>query len=183
MSHVRHWSLLLVLMTVAIPRAVQAQSVEAAPYAGWQFGGGFATQEGVFDIEADVAYGVAVDVRIREDGLLEFIYSRQETNLELRSGDPFDPFPPPRKTFDVDVEYYQGGGVFEFDVERHALRPFVVLTAGVTRWHVDGRESEWRFSMGGGGGLKVFFSEHWGLRLDARAWPTFQYRARSSFSK
>ena len=168
--------LLLLWFSAAVPGVVRAQSVEIAPFGGWQFGGGFGTQQGLVDIDADVVYGVSLDLRIREDGLLEFIYSRQETHLTVRSEHPFDPFQTVRRTSAVSVEYYQGGGVFEFDVVDHpALRPFVVLTAGVTRLRPEAGESEWWFSMGGGGGLKYFFSDRWGIRFDARAWPTFLY--------
>lgn len=167
------FKLLLVFVFVALPAVVQAQSIEITPFGGWQFGGGFGTQEGLVDIDADVVYGVSLDVRIREDGLLELIYSRQETNLTVRSDHPFDPFQTVRRISAVSVEYYQGGGVFEFYTENPALRPFVVLTAGVTRLRPEGGESEWWFSMGGGGGLKFFLSDRWGIRLDARAWPTF----------
>ena len=175
MVNCRLWWLLLILMLGAVPGVARAQSVEIAPFGGWQFGGGFGTQEGLVNINADVAYGISVDVRVRQDGFLEFIYSRKETTLELRSDDPFDQFLINKEVFDVSVEYYQAGGVFEFDVENRAVRPFVVLTAGVTRLRPERAdlESEWRFSMGGGGGLKVFLSERWGLRFDARAWPTF----------
>jgi hypothetical protein len=163
----------LVSVLAAVPDAVHAQSIEIEPFGGWQAGGGFGTQEGTVDIEADVVYGVSVDVRIREDGFLEFIYSRQDTSFEVASEDPFDPFQTNKETVDASVEYYQGGGVFEFAVENRALRPFVVLTAGVARLQAGAGESEWWFSMGGGGGLKVFLSERWGIRFDARAWPTF----------
>jgi hypothetical protein len=163
----------LVSVLAAVPAAVHAQSVEIEPFGGWQAGGGFGTQEGSVDIAADVVYGVTVDVRIREDGLLEFIYSRQDTGFEVTTEDPFDPFQTNKETVDATVEYYHGGGVFEFLVENRDLRPFVVLTAGVARLHAGVGESEWWFSMGGGGGLKVFLSERWGIRFDARAWPTF----------
>jgi hypothetical protein len=111
----------LVSMLVAVPGVVHAQSVEIVPFGGWQFGGGFGTQEGSVDIDADVAYGVSVDVRIREDGCLEFIYSRQDTSFEITSDDPVDPFLVNKETLDASVEYYQGGGVFEFLVENRAL--------------------------------------------------------------
>ena len=164
--------LLLLLMWGAGSGLGRAQSLEIAPFGGWQFGGGFGVSEGSVKINADVVYGVMIDVRVREDGHLEFLYSRQETTLEVSSTDFLRPG---KEHFDLNVEYFQGGGVFEFQLERRALRPFVVMTAGVTRFRpqLADLESEWRFSLGGGGGMKVFLSERWGLRFDARVWPTF----------
>ena len=164
--------LLLLLMWGAGSGLGRAQSLEIAPFGGWQFGGGFGVSEGSVKINADVVYGVMIDVRVREDGHLEFLYSRQETTLEVSSTDFLRPG---KEHFDLNVEYFQGGGVFEFQLERRALRPFVVLTAGATRFSpgLPELETEWRFSLGGGGGIKVFLSERLGLRFDARASPTF----------
>ena len=63
----------------------------------------------------------------------------------------------------------------QFFDDKPAVRPFIVLTLGATRFSpsVAGAGSDWRFSLGFGGGVKVFLSKRWGFRLDARAWPTF----------
>src|SRR3970282_1560539 len=97
--------LLLLLMWGAGSGLGQAQSLEIAPFGGWQFGGGFGVSEGSVEIDADVVYGVMIDGGVREDGHLEFIYSRQQTTLEVRSTDPLRPG---MELFDVNVEYYQG---------------------------------------------------------------------------
>ena len=87
-----------------------AQTLEVVPFYGWQFGGGFGVREGSVEIEADAAFGVMVDVRVRADATVEFIYSRQQTTLELRSTDILRPGV---DFFDVNVEYFQAGGVYE----------------------------------------------------------------------
>ncbi len=161
-----------------------AQTLEVVPFYGWQFGGGFGVRKGSVEIEADAAFGVMVDVRVRADATVEFIYSRQQTTLKLRSTDILRPGV---DFFDVNVEYFQAGGVYEFlgegaeyfddDDDKPAVRPFIVLTLGATRFSpsVSGARSgsDWHLSLGFGGGAKVFSSKRWGLRLDARAWPTF----------
>ena len=161
-----------------------AQTLEVVPFFGWQFGGGFGVREGRVEIEADPVFGVMVDVRVRADATVEFIYSRQQTTLELRSTDALRPGV---DFFDVNVEYFQVGGVYEFlgegaeyfdkNDDKPAVRPFIVLTLGATRFSpsVSGARSgsDWHFSLGFGGGAKVFLSKRWGLRLDVRAWPTF----------
>jgi hypothetical protein len=161
-----------------------AQTLEVVPFYGWQLGGGFVAQGGSVDIAADPIFGVTVDVRVRADATVEFIYSRQQTTLELRSTDILRPGV---DFFDVNVEYFQAGGVYEIlgegveyfdeDDDKPTVRPFIVLTLGATRFSPSvsgGRAgSDWHFSLGFGGGVKVLLSKRWGLRLDARAWPTF----------
>lgn len=173
-------ALMAMLMLVVGSGLGGAQTVEVAPFYGWQFGGGFGVQEGVVDIEADPVFGFLVDVRVRGDGAVEFIYSRQQTTLEVTSTDALRPGV---DFLDVNVEYFQAGGVYEFVGgddgqffdDKPAVRPFIVLTLGATRFSpsVAGAGSDWRFSLGFGGGVKVFLSKRWGFRLDARAWPTF----------
>lgn len=174
---------LLMMLTLGVSSGVgNAQTVEITPYFGWQFGGGFGVQDGSVDIRADPVFGFMVDVRVRPDAAVEFIYSRQETMLEVRSTDALRPGV---DFFDVNVEYFQAGGVYEFlgegaeyfddDDDKPAVRPFIVLTVGATRFSpsLAGAGSDWRFSLGFGGGVKVFLSKRLGFRLDARAWPTF----------
>ena len=180
----RGLSILVVLTLLVASGLGNAQTVEITPFYGWQFGGGFGVRDGTVDIKADPVFGVMVDVRVRADATLEFIYSRQETMLELRSTDALRPRV---DFFDVNVEYFQAGGVYEFlgegaeyfdeDDDKPAVRPFIVLTLGATRFSPSvggtGAGSDWRFSLGFGGGVKVFASKRLGFRLDARAWPTF----------
>ena len=174
--------LLMALTLGASSGLGNAQTVEITPYYGWQFGGGFGVRDGSVDIKADPVFGFLVDVRVRADAAVEFIYSRQETGLELRSTDALRPGV---EFLDVNVEYFQAGGVYEFlgegaeyfddDDDKPAVRPFIVLALGATRFSpsLAGAGSDWRFSLGFGGGVKVFLSERLGFRLDARAWPTF----------
>ncbi len=159
-----------------------AQTLEIVPFYGWQFGGGFGVEDGRVEVKAAPVFGFLVDVRVRPDAAVEFIYSRQQTTLELRSTDALRPS---AEFLDLNVEYFQAGGVYEFlgddaeffddDGDKPAVRPFIVLTLGATRFSpsLAGAGSDWRFSLSFGGGVKVFLSRRLGFRLDARAWPTF----------
>ena len=70
--------------------------------------------------------------------------------------------------FDMAVEYYQGGAVYEFSED--AIRPFVTFSGGVTRWAPKSTAvgSEWQFSFTGGGGIKAFVSPNIGFRIEGR---------------
>lgn len=64
------------------------------------------------------------------------------------------------------VEYFQGGFLYEFD-SRKSVRPFLLVSLGATRFAPKQSElsSEWFFSIVGGGGVKLFVSEHIGFRF------------------
>ncbi len=103
---------LMVMLTLVVGSGLgSAQTVEIVPFYGWQFGGGFGVRDGTVDIEADPVFGFLVDVRVRGDGAVEFIYSRQQTTLEVTSTDGLRPGV---DFLDVNVEYFQAGGVYEF---------------------------------------------------------------------
>ena len=52
------------------------------------------------------------------------------------------------------------------------LRPFLTGTLGLTRYAAEA-DSELRFTLGAGGGMKLFPTPHVGLRLDGRVFATF----------
>lgn len=165
---------LAILCLLAIPLAgnarAQTRRVEISPFFGVQFGGGVQSRPGQLEIEPGVAYGAILDVRVRPDATIQILYGRQDTTLEFRSSDLF--FPQTVRA-GLAVEYYHLGGAVEFGEGR--LRPYFALTVGATRFDpkVEDVGSEWRFSIGSGLGVKTFLSPRFGLRLEARVWPTF----------
>ncbi len=165
---------LAILCLLAIPHAgnarAQTRRVEISPFFGVQFGGSVQSRPGRLEIEPGVAYGAIVDVRVRPDATIQALYGRQDTTLEFRNTDPL--FPRTVRA-GLAVEYYHLGGAVEFGEGR--LRPYFALTVGATRFDakVEDVGSEWRFSIGSGLGVKTYLSPRFGLRLEARVWPTF----------
>jgi hypothetical protein len=157
---------------LAIPRSLLAQDarVEISPFGGIRFGGGVQSQPGRLSIDPGVSYGVLVDLRVRPDATVQFLYDREDTTLEFASSNVFFP---ERVTAGLAVEYYHFGGTVEFLEGR--LRPYFALTVGATRFDpkVEDIGSEWRFSIGSGFGVKAYLTPRFGLRAEARVWPTF----------
>jgi hypothetical protein len=143
----------------------RAQSVQLTPFAGYQFGGSF--QSPVLGVSASLksslSYGGTADFAIGERWRVELLYSRQPT--ELRAGSA--------SVFDVNVERYMGGISEEKGEGR--TRFFGVGLVGITRFvpGLDGFDSESRFTLGVGLGLKHFLSDHFGLRAELRGFYTF----------
>lgn len=148
-----------------------AQTVELTPFYGYRFGGGL-VRDGYypydpdpyldFDLAASSCYGVVVDVAVSSRFKIEGLVSQQRTKLEAPGF--FGPQGPP-----MVVDKYLFGTQWEFGQDR--FRPFLTGLVGFTRYEpdVEGAGSETRFGISFGGGLKVFFNEHYGARFDGRA--------------
>jgi hypothetical protein len=75
------------------------------------------------------------------------------------------------------VDYIQIGSLREFDVNNDAFIPFFVGTLGMTVFtpRDGGYSSATNFSITLGGGLKIFPTEHFGIRLQARLLMPMQF--------
>lgn len=171
-------------LLLAAPALARAQSpVEITPFGGYRFGGDFfelVTGEAV-DLDGAPALGVAVDVPIRQPRgyQIEALFSHEQADLSVHR-QPFGPATIARVT----VDHWMGGGLQEFGGER--VRPFLTGMLGLTRYAGEG-DSEIRFALSAGGGVKLFPTRHLGLRLDGRLFATFVdadlgFLACSSFS-
>jgi hypothetical protein len=144
-----------------------AQHVEVAPFAGYRFGGGFFEHITGYPVDLDGApsLGVALDVPLPNGFQVEGLFTHQHAHVLVpaRLGRPAASWP-------VSVDHWQAGGLQEYGGDR--LRPFLTGTLGLTRFAAMD-DSEIRFTLGAGGGLKVFPTRHVGLRLDGRVFATF----------
>ena len=152
------------------PAVAQKERFEITPYYGHSFLGGFEIDDyefGRLDLEIDDATvdGVVIGIPIRRNLHLELFLNEQETGFGLNEG----PFLGATDLGGMDVNHYQAG--VSWTASMGQVRPFASLSAGVTRLAPNSDflpESESHFSLGLGGGVKIFFTDHVGLRLDAR---------------
>jgi opacity protein-like surface antigen len=140
---------------------------EVAPFVGYQMGGSFRLNDTGQHVGVDDhgSFGLALDIKADNDTQYELFYGRQST--VVRGGLSLAPT-------GVVVEYLHIGGTAPVDDEVRA-KPYVLGGLGVTRFSPDpaqGREST-HFSASLGVGLRVPFSEHFSLRLEARGFVTF----------
>jgi hypothetical protein len=140
-----------------------------SPFGGYRFGGSLAQVPGgiVEDDDGGPSVGVVVDVVFGPptDGLkIEGVFSHEEATLRVRRG-LFDP----ATTVRAQVDQLLVGG--SQDLTDGRARPFLSGLLGLTRYAVPG-DSEIRFALGVGTGIKVYVTRHIGLRLDARGYMT-----------
>jgi len=150
-----------------LAEASLAAEVEVTPFLGYQAGGSFDTSEGDLTIDPGANFGLVVSLRTRQDGLVELLYSRQATALAADeasgSGD----------LFDLNVEYFHFGGLWEIRTDR--TRPILGLSVGATRLSPgeSGVDDELAFSAGISGGVKHFFTDRLALRVEGRGLLSF----------
>lgn len=143
------------------------ERVEIAPFYGFRTGGGFTyTVNGAaYDIKNTASFGGVVDVNLGHDNFkLELLFSRQSSEVEAEG--LFQP-----GLLDLTIDYYQAGVLQEVGSDQG--RFYIGVLAGVTRFAPDAFDSEVRFSMSVGAGIKLYPTRHVGLRLDARGYATF----------
>ena len=158
----------IVLASACLAAAdARAQTIQLAPFAGYQFGGSFSSPalQASLSLESGLDYGGTMDIAISKTWRAELLYSRQETQIGLDA--------PGANSFDLTVERYMAG-VMEERGENKS-RFFGVALAGVTRFvpGLPGFDTNSHFTLGVGLGLKHFFSDHIGLRGEVRGFYTF----------
>ena len=151
----------------ANPAPAFAQGVEVSPFAGVRFGGDFfeLVAGRAVDLDISPALGVVVNVPLAHGLQVEALVTHQQASVPIAVS-PFEPATSRHMT----VGHAQVGGLQELTGGR--VRGFLTGLLGLTRYAGDG-DSEVRFTVGAGGGVKLFPSSHVGLRLDGRLHTTF----------
>jgi len=160
-------AIVLIACLAAPAQPAGAQGLELMPFGGYRFGGDFfeiATGHSA-DLDGSPALGFVVNVPLSNGLQVEALVTQQRAQVPVAAA-PFGPEALRRVT----VGYAQVGGLQEFSEGR--VRPFLTGVFGLTRYASDAN-SEVRFTVGAGGGVKLFPVRRVGLRLDGRVYTTF----------
>ncbi|NOX48505.1 MAG: hypothetical protein GXO89_16175 [Chlorobi bacterium] len=149
------------------PGSLSAQGkFELTPLIGYQFGGKLRMYEGDLKVKDQMNYGLAASTALAPDTRFEFMWTHMETSADFR---PYYGYEFLRGSFNLNINYYQIGGVREFP-KGGAVVPFGEFTLGAVQFtpsDVNIAET-WRFSVTLGGGAKFWLSDRIGIRLQAR---------------
>jgi hypothetical protein len=163
---------LIVLALIAHAPAARADGprFEITPFAGYRFGGEIETPEtdteDAHSVDLNEGGGWGVDLGLYRDdsSFYELLYSSQSSDLDSKD--------PALRGIDVTTAYYHFGGTIFFAEQNWAV-PYLSLTAGATRFDADGGfDSETKFSMSLGGGLRLPFTERFGALVGLRGYLT-----------
>jgi hypothetical protein len=165
----------LVSLIFLLPAAAFAQGTrfEISPMVGYRLAGDFNTNDDIFDndnVEVDESpvFGVIVEIPVGPGFQIELLANHQESEFVTNHG----LLTPGAGLGDVDLYMFHGGLLFEWGGGQ--VKPFFVFTAGITRIDPDDSRlsSDDRFSFSFGGGVKIMFAHHAGLRLEGRGFWT-----------
>lgn len=159
------------LLSLVFHTETRAQNakVELTPFGGYILGGSIKFYEGKFKIQNSACYGGMLAIRVEEGTLVELSYTRMDSEGDWKpySGYGIDY---PETTIDVAVNHLQIGSVREFLLDNESVRPYGTFTLGTSWIHPKetASEDEWLFSVTAGLGLKYFFNERIGIRVQSR---------------
>ena len=172
-TRILYRSAITTLAIICICPGATAQShrpaIEVTPYIAYRTGGQFDGQQnsGELEIGDSSAFGIIVNGYVQYNTQWEFFFAKQGADLDTQGLFADNP------VFDIDVEYYQLGGTYQF--ESDYFRPFFALTLGMSRFKPDaeGFGSENFFSASAGLGLQLNATKNIGVRLEGRVYTSF----------
>jgi hypothetical protein len=153
-----------------LPAAARADGdyrFELTPHASYHFGGDLDGDGALpLDTELDdgIVWGVMFDVPLSSNLQLEFSVNQQDADLFFDGGI----FGPDLEISEIEVTYAHVGLLAQFGSP--AVSPFFVVSGGITNLDAEGQGagSDTKWSIGVGGGVKAFFTDHLGLRFEGR---------------
>lgn len=172
--------LALPALLLALPATAQdrSETIEITPFAGAYFGGTLESgSTAVFDYDADVdtdaVYGLRIGYQFNNWAGVEFMGAWAAPDVKYPGGDAL--FEPSRTVGELKMQNYAVNGVFNFTKGRFV--PYFTIGAGATamKLSVAQGDTSWdtRFTSNLGGGLKIWVTPHFGLRIDGRFYATY----------
>jgi hypothetical protein len=145
----------------------QAQGrFEISPFYGYRWGGGLETVSGQeISLQDGRAYGLALNYSPFHESefKLELLWSRQDSSIDLHGFGG-------KNQLGLTVDEFQIGALFEKPYGK--LHPYVSGLVGASLFGPEGADSETRFSLSIGGGVKYFLLKNLALRADVRGYCT-----------
>ena len=154
------------------PLTLKAQGVkvELTPLVGYQFGGSMKFIQGKFKVNNGLNYGGAISFALRHNVNLEISYSRMDTEGKWKPYTGYIIDFPETDNIGIAVNYLQFASVKELTLDNEMIKPFGLFSVGATWFQPkeSGSQDEWLFSVAAGGGVKFFFNDRVGIRLQGR---------------
>jgi len=109
-------------------------------------------------------FGLTVSMAISNEISAEFFWAQQNSTIRIKD---FLIFPRETEITNIRVNHYQFGAIHKFGSGKAI--PFAGMSAGWSTFNPeDGFSSSTKFSFGATGGVKYFFSDRIGFRLQAQ---------------
>jgi hypothetical protein len=168
-----HRVLLLPLLLAPAAAIAQPGRIEITPQIGYRIEGEVEVADDDFlsgdaEIDEGEVFGATVGFPLSNNFQIEIIARKQETALRSDGG----LFESPTKIADIDIEHLNVGVLTQWGGGQ--VKPFFAVSLGIARLDPDlpNADSEEQFSASIGGGVKVYFNDHIGMRFEGRGWYT-----------
>lgn len=154
--------LLFILIAICTVNSF-SQQIEITPQYGYQLGSKYSYNSGHIKNTDSDQFGVTVGLGI-EDITMEFTWTQQNTAVKRNEGR----YPIETHLTNLTINHYQFGATYS--LAHTAVIPFVGVSAGWVNSKPENNtyESSSKFEWGVTGGMKYFFSEHIGIRLQSQ---------------
>ncbi len=155
----------IIIASLLLPMIAGAQDkFELTPSIGYFFGGRIDFIQGDLNIRDEVSWGITAGKPVRPDMVVEFSYTGMNSVAHWSPyfgyGNEF-----PEKEFDVVVNYFNIGATQGSEIAPR-LHGFGGVYLGAAWFNAQsGIEDIWRFNITLGAGLKYYFTDKLGLRL------------------
>jgi len=143
---------------------INAQKIEITPQYGYQVGAKYSYRGGYIKMPSSDQFGFTISTEVSSDISAEFFWVQQNSTIRIK-----DILFYPRETevTNIRVNHYQFGAIHKFGSGKAI--PFAGMSAGLSTFNPeDGFSSSTKFSFGATGGVKYFFSDRIGFRLQAQ---------------
>lgn len=156
---------IVMAVSLALAQSISAQKVEITPQYGYQVGAKYNYYGGYLKLKSSDQYGLTFGINATDDITLEFMWAQQNSNVRIKD---FQFYPSETELTDVVVNHYQLGAIHMFGYSE--ARPFIGLSAGWTTFNpdIDLYDGTTTFTLGISGGLKYFFSNRVGIRIQSQ---------------
>lgn len=142
----------------------QAQKIEITPQYGYQVGAKYSYNGGYIKMPDSGQFGLTIGTAISSSISAEFFWVQQNSTIRIKD---VLFFPRETEVSNIRVNHYQFGVIHKFGNDK--VIPFGGISAGQSSFNPDnGFSSSTKFSFGATGGVKYFFSDHIGFRLQAQ---------------
>lgn len=167
---------LLPAAAFAQPGYLDPGRFELTPFAGYRLEGDFdaSNSDSIFnddlnvEVEEGAVFGLILDIPLNPNWQIELLANRQESSFIIDEG----LFDPETELGDVTLTYLHAGLLFQWG--HGQVNPFITGSVGLARIdpEFDELDADDRFSASFGGGVKIFFADNVGFRLEARGYWT-----------
>jgi len=156
--------LILTIFMLALTFSARSQKFEITPQYGYQLGAKYNYYGGYLKLEDSDQYGITFSLNPNDNISFEFMWAQQNSSVSIK-----DYINPIQTTLtDVRVDHFQFGAAYMFGYNE--FRPFAGLSAGWSTFDPERKlyDVSSYFTMGLTGGLKYFFSDRIGIRIQTQ---------------